>query len=108
MLGNSDYIEVTEAHVPLAQGREGIPPFSFPTGLCNDALPPVVALMKAKTGTWYAAKRLFLKLYSQHGVGKEASEISAWLRGKENEGQRRRITAGTVRSHFTLSHPLFR
>ena len=28
-----------EAHVPLARGRKGIPPFSFPNGLCNDALP---------------------------------------------------------------------
>ena len=29
----------TEAHVPLAQGRIGLPPVSFPNGLCNDALP---------------------------------------------------------------------
>ena len=56
MLKDSAYIGITEAHVPLAQGREGIPPFTFPTGLCNDALPPVVALKWAKTGTWYAAK----------------------------------------------------
>ena len=40
----------TEAHVPLAQGREGIPPFSFPTGLCNDALPPGSVAPKDRTG----------------------------------------------------------
>ena len=43
MLKDSTYIGPTEAHVPLAQGREGIPPFTFPTGLCNDALPPLLS-----------------------------------------------------------------
>ena len=55
-----NYVDRTEAHVPLAQGRGGIPPFSFPTGLCNDALPPAETLMKVKAGTWYAAKSFLL------------------------------------------------
>lgn len=35
-------VRITEAHVPMAQGRIGLPPISFPNGLCNDALPPGV------------------------------------------------------------------
>ena len=46
--------------MPLAQGREGIPPFSFPTGLCNDALPPLLSF--GEGGERGMQQRVFLLL----------------------------------------------